>query len=365
MTKRSTNILLKRLYFDVKNPAGYGGITQLWKKAKEFQPSLKKADVKFFLESQSSYNKTKPFRIKFKRRKILARHLNQVWEIDLVDMSAIQDLNGNMRFILTAIDVLSRFAMGVPIKNKQGITIRNGLKTIFKKSGRKPVKIHSDRGTEFYNSVVLNFLKSENIILYSSFSEMKCAILERWHRTLKNRMFRYFIHNNTLRWIDILDDLILSYNNRPHKTLRGAKPIDVTESNQKKFWRMQFERDNTKIPLYNLNGRLQSTKQNLDQNALLESNGEIYKLHLDTEGKFTKRKTIEKAIFKIGDKVRLLHKNKTFRRGFHQSFTTEIFEISQINYDQTPITYVIKDVNGEVISGKIYKEELSLVRTNE
>ena len=134
--------------------------------------------------------------MKFKRRKILARHLNQVWEIDLVDMSAIQDLNGNMRYILTAIDVLSRFAMGVPIKNKQGVTIRNGLKTIFEKYDRKPVKIHSDRGTEFYNSIFLNFLKSENIILYSSFSEMKCAILERFHRTLKNRMFRYFIHNN-------------------------------------------------------------------------------------------------------------------------------------------------------------------------
>ena len=128
---------------------------------------------------------------------------------------------------------------------------------------------------------------------------------------------------------------------------------------------MQFENDNTKIPLYNLNGKLKSTKQNLNQNALLESNGEIYKLHLDTNRKFTKRKPIEKATFNIGDKVRLLHKNKTFRRGFHQSFTNEIFEISQINYDQTPITYVIKDMNGEIISGKIYKEELSLVRTNE
>ena len=74
----------------------------------------------------------------------------------------------------------------------------------------------------------------QNIHFYVTFSENKAAVVERFNRTLKSRMWRYFMHNTTYRYVDIYKELVSGYNASPHKGV-GMAPIEVNDSNQLKY----------------------------------------------------------------------------------------------------------------------------------
>ena len=122
--------------------------------------------------------------------------------------------------------MFSKYAWIVPIKDKKGTSIVNAFNKIISK-GRKPNKIWVDQGREFYNNSSKDFLKINNIEMYSAYNEGKSVVAERFIRTLKNKIFEHMTAISKNFYFDVLDDIVNKYNNTIHKTIK-TKPIDVT-----------------------------------------------------------------------------------------------------------------------------------------
>ena len=125
-----------------------------------------------------------PARRNFPRRKVILRGIDETWQADLVDMQKYSRVNKGYNFLLTVIDNVSKFAWGIPLKNKSRPELKNAFKNLFRE-GRVPQKLHVDKGTEFYNQHIRALLKSYKVHLYSTFSEKKASICDRFNRTLK------------------------------------------------------------------------------------------------------------------------------------------------------------------------------------
>ena len=181
----STTSILQDIYYDPGHHAGYGNAEDLYYAAKLRRKKITRREVERFLEKQDTYTLHRPVRKSFERRKTLSRHLDHIWQADLVDLQAISKENRGFSYILTVIDVLSRYAFAVPLKNKTGLSIVGAFKKIFSQYKRKPKKLHTDNGSEFYNKTFKDFLRKNKIILYSTSSDTKAALVERFNRTLK------------------------------------------------------------------------------------------------------------------------------------------------------------------------------------
>ena len=133
-------------------------------------------------------------------------------------MTAFKNYNDGYTFLLLVIDMFSKYGWIIPLKDKKGITVAKELEELFKE--RKPDKLWTDRGTEFYNENVKDLVE-----LYSTENEEKSSIVERWIRTMKEKIWKYFTDNNTYKYIDVLPDLVEYYNNTVHSSTK-LTPIE-------------------------------------------------------------------------------------------------------------------------------------------
>ena len=156
----------------------------------------------------------KPIIKKFKKRKVYSSFRDNIWGGDLADMQSLSKYN---KYLLCAIDLFSKFAWVVPIKDKKGTSIVNAFKKII--SGRKPNKIWVDQGSEFYNQSFKDFLKINNIEMYSTFNEGKSVVAERFIKTLKNKIFKHMTAISKNVYFDVLDDIVDKYNKTVHRTI--------------------------------------------------------------------------------------------------------------------------------------------------
>lgn len=129
---------LREIYYDHSHPAGYGSVRSLYLAARKKGLKLTLDKVKKWLQGQDTYTLHKPARKHFKRNRVMVFAMDSQWESDLVDMSSMSRHNKGYKFLLTCIDVLSKFAWVVPLKNKKGSTLVNAFKKILS-SGRTPV----------------------------------------------------------------------------------------------------------------------------------------------------------------------------------------------------------------------------------
>jgi hypothetical protein len=242
--------------------------------------------------------------------------IDDVWGCDLVEMQEWNYQNKGFRYMLNVIDVCSKFAWSVPLKDKKGLTVVQAFKQIVEKSARIPKHIWVDQGKEFYNKNMNEWLKENNIIRYSTFGEHKSAVVERFNRTLKEIMWKRFTAKNTRKWIDTLDQLLHDYNNRIHSTT-GMTPVKAS-----------LKENETKV-LQNIINR----------------------------SKARRRTFSTKPKFKVGDKVRMSRTKALFEKGYLPNWSEEVYTIEKVQ-KTTPITYIIKDSLGEVIQGNVYNEEL-------
>ena len=172
----------------------------------------------------------KPKRKNYPRRRIIINHIDEIFAADLVEMQKFAKLNRGYRYLLTCIDIFSKYSWVIPLKDKKGITIKNALQKIFKE--RKPKFLWTDKGKEFYNKQVQDLLNENNIKLYSTNnSEIKSSVVERFNRTFKNMMYKKFTENNNTIFYNILDELVNNYNNKYHSTIKmtpieGSKKIN-------------------------------------------------------------------------------------------------------------------------------------------
>ena len=253
----------------------------------------------------------KPIKRTFTKRKVLVGGIDEIWSADFVDMQSFARHNNGVKYLLNVIDVFNKYAWSVPIMDKTGNSITNAFDKIIKKSNRKPNRLWVDQGSEFFNRVMDKWLKDNDIERYNTYNEGKAVVVERFNRTIKTRMWKYFSANNTYKYIDILDELIRQYNNSHHRTIK-MKPVEASK------------KINEKTVLFNLYG--------------------------DTPPQ-------RKPKFKVGDKVRIVKKKTTFEKGYTPNWTEEVFEIIEIQ-NTNPVTYRIKDWNGDEIDGSFYGQEL-------
>ena len=142
-------------------------------------------------------------------------------------MQKLSKYNKGIKYLLCAIDLFSRYAWVIPIKDKKGASIVNAFKKIISE-GRKPNKIWVDQGSEFYNQSFKDFLKINNIEMYSTCNEGKSVVAERFIRTIKTKIHKYITAISKNVYYNVLDDIVNKYNNTVHKTIK-TKPIDITD----------------------------------------------------------------------------------------------------------------------------------------
>ena len=141
-------------------------------------------------------------------------------------LQSLSKYNKGIKYLLCAVDLFSKYVWVVPIKDKKGTSIASAFQKIIS-GGRKPNKIWVDQGSEFYNNSFKDFLKINNIEMYSTYNEGKSVVAERFIRTLKNKIFKYMAAISKNVYFDVLDDIVNKYNNTVHRTIK-TKPIDVT-----------------------------------------------------------------------------------------------------------------------------------------
>ncbi len=305
---------MERRYYELSAPGSFGGVKTL---ARNTKTDLNK--TREWLRGQETYTLHKPVRRTFKRRKTLALGIDHLWQIDLVDVSSIARHNDAHKFILTCIDCFSRFAWAVAIKSKKSDVVCDAFASIVERGLHKPTYVQSDKGSEFLNSTFQTYLRERDILFYTSENaEIKCALVERFNRTLKTKMWKYFTYKNTLRFVDVLSDMLKSYNDSYHSAIKTT-PSRVTIHNEDKIRRVLYP---------------------------------------------PKRGGKIKWKFVVGDTVRLSQEKREFKKGYLPGWTREIFKISA-RVPTSPPTYRVVDEAGEAIEGKFYTQEIQAVTKHE
>jgi len=298
-------------YYDVRTPGSFGGVNALYRTMKN--KGIKRKDVAEWLSTQDAYTLHKPIRRRFQRRKIYAKNIDYLWQADLADMSHLADYNDGMRFLLTVIDVLSKHAWVQPLQRKSSTNIIEAFDIIFKE--RRPQKLQTDKGKEFVNAAFQQKLRENGVQFYTSQNEdIKASIVERFNRTLKTKMWKYFTHNNTYKYVDVLQDMVYSYNHSYHRTI-GRTPASVNKDNEKAVIERMYGKD------------IQISRPRL----------------------------------KKGDTVRISKTRRTFEKGYLPNWTEEIFTISEV-FRTSPATYALEDYDGEKLQGTFYDTELQPVK---
>ena len=126
---------------------------------------------------------------KFKKIKVYYSFKDNISGVNLADIQLISKCNKGIRYLLCAIDFFSKCAFVVPLKNKRGTTITNVFQSILNNLKRKPNKIWTDRGSEFYNKLSKKLLEEYGIVMYSTNNEGKSVVAERFIRALKNKLY--------------------------------------------------------------------------------------------------------------------------------------------------------------------------------
>ena len=248
----------------------------------------------------------KPIRRKFIKRKVFVKDIDDIWTADLVDMSKFAKYNKGYKYLLTIIDTFSKYGWIVPLKNKSANSVVEAFENVFKRSGRIPDRLWTDKGKEFYNEKMRRLLKkNNNIILYSTENEEKSSIVERWNRTMKEKMWKYFTANNTHVYIDVLQKLVDHYNNTYHRSIKTTPQKASQGENHMRTFKALYSNKEAVV-------------------------GE------------------KKPKFKVGDVVRIGKKKKTFEKGFTTNWTEELFTIIKV-HPTNPWTYKIKDWKGEEV----------------
>src|SRR5438477_3706732 len=151
-----------------------------------------------------TYTLHKGARRRYVTRPYRTNKIDGQWQIDLVEMLEFQNVNDGYRYLLTVIDLFSRYAWARPLKTKSAADVTLAFRSILSEDRRKPKKVQSDNGREFENAPFQLMLTNNGIKFFTISSAYKAAVVERFNRTLKGKMWKYFTHTGSHRWLDVL-----------------------------------------------------------------------------------------------------------------------------------------------------------------
>ena len=196
----------------------------------------------------------KPIIKKFKKRKVYSSFKDNIWRVGLIDMQSLSKYYKGIKYLLCAINLFSKHASVIPLKDKKGTTTVNAFQKIISQ-GRKPNKIWVDQGSEFYNQSFNDFLKINNIEMYSTFNEGKSVVAERFIKTLKNKIFKPMTATSKNVYFDVLDDIVNKFNNTVHRTIKMT-PIDLANDSFAEY----NEESNKKNPKFKFGDHVRISK---------------------------------------------------------------------------------------------------------
>ena len=309
----ATDQAIQELYLNTSDPGSLGGVEPLYKSSRDKGLDVSRKRIIEFLKKNDTYTLHKPIRRKFSRNLTIVGDIDKQWQADLADVSSLSRQNGGHNFILTVIDCFSKYAWAIPLKKKDAPSVLKGFKILFEQSRpRRPVRIQTDKGKEFLNKPLQEYLKERGIHHFVTQNETKAAIVERFNRTLKAKMFRYFHAYNTSRYLEELPNFLKAYNNSKHRTI-GMAPSKVTKEKVPEIWKRVYRHKK-------------------------------YKTHK----------------FENKDTVRISAAKTIFDKGYRPNWSEEVFKIS--NSKPTPKkVYKIEDLKGSEIKGTFYPEEIQPV----
>lgn len=294
-------------YTNPSHPGSFRGVNAIRRHA-----NINAKDAQEWLMGEKSYTLHKQSKTKFLRRKTIAKGINELWQADLVDLTLLSNENDSNRYLLTCIDVFSKFARVEPLKNKSGRALTEAFTKMIE--NQQCALLQTDKGTEFLNESFQKLLRERNIRHYTSENDdIKASVVERFNRTLKTSMWRYFSHTSSGRYIDVLPQLVSSYNNTYHRSIKMT-PSEVNAQNESVVRKRLYPIQNTTL----------------------------------------------KWRYKVGQTVRMKQSKRVFKKGYEPSWTEEVFTISSLFPSQPP-TYILKDLSGEEIKGKFYEQEIQPV----
>lgn len=291
--------VLKQTYYNPKE--GLISLDKLYQKVKD--KGISRDQVRKFIKSQAVAQIHKPINKKRDYIPITSPAPNNIYQADLIDLKKLSHFNSGYKYILTIIDIFSRRATAIPLKDKKDKSLVNAFKKMLDDFGT-PNNLTTDNGSEFINKLVKELLMKEEVKQHFTFPEDHniLGVVERFNRTLKTMISKYMTAYDTKKYIPILNDLIYNYNHTIHRTL-GIPPIDVKED-----------------------------FVNLKAEAIKEK-----AIHEFRE-------------LQIGDYVRRKINKKVFDKGYTPNFSKEIYRIVNIN----GYSFSIENTKG-VILKKPYK----------
>ena len=311
---------LELKYFDPSQPGSFSAVDKFFRGQNE---KASRKQVKTFLKGQDAYTFHVPVRYKFPRNRVVVSGMNQLCDSDLLSMQNLAGENDGFSWILTLIDVFSKFAYCEALKSKSSQEVTEAFRRILvraKEDGRRFYQLRTDLGSEYKNFRFQKLMREFSISHFFTWNqEIKSNIAERFQRTLKLKLSRIMTKRRSGKWVDVLQEVIHSYNHTYHRSIEMT-PANVTEGKvEQEVWRNLYESD----------------PQPVKQDG-------IYK-------------------FDVGDTVRLSHTAKVFRREFHQRWTTEVFRVSSRKRRGPYNIFTISDLNGEELKGSFYSWELQLI----
>ena len=316
--------MTSRLYYDPAEPSAFATLQKLRNAVSQRTGKKAHADIRSWLLKQDAYTLHRSVRKRFLRNPYTVNNINDVWECDLVDVQSLAKYNDGVRYLLTVIDVFSKFLHIVPLQSKTGKAVTEAFRSVFndprysKPIRKRPVWVRTDRGKEFSNKTFQDMLKSEGIqFQICKNPDVKCSVIERAHRTIRDRLYRYFTYKNSYRFNDVLQKFVRGYNATVHGTT-GMAPALVTDSDVLAIWQR-------------MNARL----------------GKI---------------PIARLKFRVGQHVRISKEKMKFAKGAEQNYSTEVFRIIKVIRRTPRPVYELEDLNRKIIEGQFYNEELTPVR---
>lgn len=314
--------ILKSIYFDPKSPGSFASAQILQKVLKnDHGRNVPLKHIQAWLVDKRPHYLHKPARQHFLRNSTYISRLDEQWQADLLFLPDLAKFNDGISCHLIVIDVLSRYGWIEPMKNKTAVETSRGMQSILSRANpRKPEKLQTDDGKEFFNAIFNTLMKKFNIYHFSTKSDMKAALAERFIKTVKEKIYKYLSAKPTNnRYIDVLQDLVTSYNHTYHSSIRMA-PASVNKCNSGKvLW-------------------------NLFHHLWAKDRGNV------------------KEKFAEGDFVRISSRNAPLSKRYKGNWTEEIFQINKVKQSIPLRVYKLVDLKGEPIIGSFYAHELQKAR---
>jgi transposase InsO family protein len=309
--------LLEKIYYDSKSSSSaFTTPHNVYLEAKRQNPAITLKEVSDYLATQEVYSIHRPKRQRFLRNRVVATSIDSDWQADLCDMQPLKGKNRGYNYILTVIDVLSKFAWAEPLKMKKPENVVMAFRKILKESDRRPARLFTDRGLEFLGRPFRHFLEEEGIQqLYSHNDTVKASVAERYNRTLKTRLWKYFSYAQNKKYLTILPHIVSAINHSYHRSIK-MRPVDVNRTNETVVWNTLYGGDRKRPKL--------------------------------------------KFRYNIGDSVRVpVKKDKgPFAKGYEANFTKQIYTIDQRLARYPPVYRVKNNSTGKLDPRVYYDNEI-------